>query len=153
MHGNHRLSTQLAIYVRICVSLTNLICVKFTVAAQAEGPGEVIVHPGQDVVLFCAVNEISQDLTEGWLVNKSGPYGINAIRHGRDIAGLVGQYNATSNLEIGDLIVENITMNDNRNGTEYVCVTYKVPLEEQGPPTADDIRNRSDPTFLYVAGE
>ena len=88
-----------------------LICVKFTVAAQ-EGPGIVIAHPGRDVVLFCAVNEILQDLTEGWLVNNRGPYGISAIRHAHgDLAG----YSAT--LNNGDLIVENITINDSRNGS------------------------------------
>ena len=133
----------------MCVSvpLINLICVKFTVAAQ-EGPGIVIAHPGQDVVLFCAVAEITNDLSEGWLVNNSGPYGINAIRHQH---GYLPGYNAT--LDNGDLIIQNITMNDNRNATEYVCLTFEVPLPGEDPPTRDDIIDESDPIFLYVAGE
>ena len=33
--------------------------------------------------------------------------------------------------------------------TEYICVIYVL----QGTPTRDDFRNKSDSTFLYVAGE
>ena len=41
-------------------------------------------------------------------------------------------------------------MNDNRNDTEYSCVT--VPSTVSLPSTAD-IVDESDPIILYVAGE
>ena len=78
----------------------------------------------------------------GWLVNNMGPYRINFIRS----VTLTG-YSAT--LESNNLIVENIVMNDVRNGSEYRCVI--VPA--QGMITVTDIIEESDPTTLHVAGE
>ena len=131
-------------YVYLCV-----ICVKFIVAAQEGpglGPGIVIVHPdGQDVTLLCNVTENLSNLMEGWKVNNMGPYGINAIRGSI----LVGY---TAPVDGGDLIVENITVNDARNGTEYVCVIYEVPLVDV-PASQVNITDLSEPTYLYVAGE
>ena len=115
----------------------------FTVTAQ-EGPGIVIAQPGQDVELLCTVTEDSTTLTEGWLVNNEGPYGINALHHGR----LIGH---TGSLDGGNLIVENIMMNDNRNGSEYICVI--VPADLDDIIKIDDIIDESDSTFLYVYGE
>ena len=43
-----------------------------------------------------------------------------------------------------NIIVEDIMMNDDRNGSVYICI---IP---QAPPTPDI---ESDPTTLYVAGE
>ena len=114
---------------------------KFTVTAQ-EGPGIVIAHPGQDVELLCTVTEDSTTLTEGWLVNNAGPYRISALR-----SGILIRHNAS--LDGGNLLVKNITMNDNRSGSEYICVI--VPAE--GMITLNDIIHESDPTILYVAGE
>ena len=71
-----------------------------------------------------------------------GPYRINFIRS----ATLTG-YSAT--LDSSNLIVENIMMNDVRNGSEYRCVI--VPA--QGMITVTDIIEESDPTTLHVAGE
>ena len=82
-----------------------------TVAAQ-KGPGIVIAHPGQDVELLCNVTESSTTLTEGWLVNSMGLYRINALRNG-----ILTGYSAS--LDSNNLIVENITKNDSRNGSEY----------------------------------
>jgi len=48
------------------------------------------------------------------------------------------------NISGDNIIVENIMMNDGRNGTEYICVIAQIP------PTPDI---ESDPTFLFVAGE
>ena len=110
-----------------------------TVAAQKD-PGIVIAHPGQDVELLCNVTESSTTLTEGWLENSMGLYRINALRNG-----ILTGYSANDN----NLIVENIMMNDSRNGSEYRCVI--VP--SQGLLTFDDIIDESDPTILYVAGE
>ena len=116
-----------------------------TVAAQ-EGPGIVIAHPGQDVELLCTVTEDSQDLTEAWIVNETyGPYTINSVLHGTQPG-----YNVNSD---NNLIVENITMNDRRNGSEYECVIVPVPLDDGIPPDISKIKEKSNSTFLYVAGE
>ena len=117
----------------------------FIVTAQ-EGPGIVIAHPGQDVELLCTVTEDSQDLTEAWIVNNGGPYKIISI-YGDTLTG----YNA--NIDGGNLIVENIMMNDNRNGSEYECVIAHLPADPEDVITLADIINKSDPTYLYVAGK
>ena len=123
----------LATYVRMYIFLD---------AAQ-EGPGIVIAHPGQDVELLCTVTVTdSTSQTTGWLVNNEGPYRINAIRNG-----ILPGYTAT--LDSSNLIVENIMMNDGRNGSEYRCVI----IPAQGMVTLADIIDESDPTILYVAGE
>ena len=49
-----------------------------------------------------------------------------------------------------NLIIENIMMNDDRNDTEYSCVTVPSTVSQ---PTFADIIDESDPTILYVAGE
>ena len=113
----------------------------FTVAAQ-EGPGIVIAHPGQDVELLCTVTVTTGSQATGWLVNNVGPYRIFAL-----LSGILTGYSAT--LDSNNLIVEDITMNDVRNGSEYRCVI--VPA--QGMITVADIIDESDPTILYVAGE
>ena len=41
-------------------------------------------------------------------------------------------------------------MNDDRNDTEYSCVTVPSTVSQ---PTVADIIDESDPTILYVAGE
>ena len=74
-------------------------------------------------------------------MNNMGPYGVNAIR-----SGILTGYTAT--LDNSNLIVENIMMNDVRNGSEYSCVV----IPARGMVTADII-DESDPTILYVAGE
>ena len=112
-----------------------------TVAAQ-EGPGIVIAHPGQDVELLCTVTVTSTSQTIGWLVNNEGPYTISSLHNG-----ILTGYTAT--LDNSNLIVENIMMNDVRNGSEYRCVI--VPA--QGMITLADIIDESDPTILYVVGE
>ena len=78
----------------------------------------------------------------GWLVNNGGPYRINALRNGI----LAGH---TTTLGSNNLIVENIMMNDDRNGSDYRCVIILA----QGMITVADIIDESDPTILYVAGE
>jgi len=66
-----------------------------------------------------------------------GPYGINAL-----LNGLVPGYSA--NVDNANLIVENIMMNDGRNGTEYRCVLFN---------NMGTRLNESDLIILYVAGE
>ena len=117
------------------------IVIKFIVTAQ-EGPGIVIAHPGQDVELLCTVTESSGSQTTGWLVNNEGPFTINSLRSGI----LIGH---TATLDSRNLIVENIMMNDGRNGSEHRCVI----IPAQSMVTLADIIAESDPTFLYIAGE
>ena len=68
-----------------------------------------------------------------------GPYRIIALRNG-----ILTGHSAT--VDNSNLIVENIMMNDGRNGSEYICVV----IPAQGMITIID---ESDPTILYVAGE
>ena len=51
---------------------------------------------------------------------------------------------AGHNITGSNIIVEDITINDDRNGSVYICTIL------QTPPTPDIV---SDPTILYVAGE
>ena len=115
----------------------------FTVTAQ-EGPGIVIAHPGQDVELLCTVTETLGSQTTGWVVNNVGPYGTNAL-----LSGILTGHSAT--LGSNNLIVENIMINDVRNGSDYRCVIYTVSIQEM--VTVVDIIEESDPTILHVAGE
>ena len=78
-----------------------------------------------------------------WLVNNVGPYGRSALRNG-----ILAGY--TTTLSSNNLIVENIMMNDDRNGSNYQCV---IISSTQNMPTLADIIDQSDPTILYVAGE
>ena len=75
-------------------------------------------------------------------MNNEGPYRIDAIR-----SGILTGHSAT--VDNSNLIVENIMMNDVRNGSEYRCVI----LPAEGLVTFADIIAESDPTILYVAGE
>ena len=114
-----------------------------TVAAQ-EGPGIAIAHPGQNVELLCTVT-VTSNTQAAWLINNSiGPYRLNTIR-----AGLLAGYTGVTDTDSNNLIVENIMINDDRNGSDYRCVI--VPA--QGTPSLGNIIEESDPTILYVAGE
>jgi len=89
----------------------------------------VIVHPGEDVELLCNVTGGT-----AWRVNGT-TYTLAQLFNGT----LTGH-----NISGSNIIVENIMMNDGRNGTEYICVDFQIP------PTPDI---ESDPTFLFVASE
>ena len=78
----------------------------------------------------------------GWLVNHMGPYGVNALRNN-----ILTGYSAA--LDSNNLIVENVMMNDVRNGSDYRCVI----LIRQNISGLFLILNESDPTLLYIAGE
>ena len=101
----------------------------FVVAAQ-EGPGTVIAYPGEDIVLLCNISDGS-----AWSINNSVPISRSSLFFGMQTG-----YNVSGS----NLVVENITLNDVRNGSQYRCVSF------QEPP-AQDIE--SDPTFLYIAGK
>ena len=117
----------------------------YTVAAQ-EGPGIVIAHPGQDVELLCTVTVTdSTSQTIGWTVNNEELHRINSIR-----SHILPGHTAT--VDSSNLIVENITMNDARNSSAYICVV--VPsLSTKKMITFTDIIAGSNLTILYVAGE
>ena len=69
-----------------------------------------------------------------WMINDMTPIGLGTLRAGR-LAG----YSSNGN----NLIVENIAVNDVRNGSNYNCViTSRIAILRQ-----------SNPTTLYIAGE
>ena len=83
----------------------------FTVAAQ--GPDMVIAYPGQDLELLCTVTVSSTNEAVAWIVNHGGPYSLNALN-----SGLLSGYSVNGS----NLVVEDIMINDPRNGNEYRCV-------------------------------
>ena len=107
-----------------------MLCAYFHIVAAQEGPGIVIAHPGQDVELLCTVT----GGVASWRVNNT-VYTLNQL-----FTGQLAGHNITGN----NIIVEDIMMNDDRNGSVYICF---IP---QMSPTPDIV---SDPTILYVAGE
>ena len=64
-----------------------------------------------------------------WLINDMGPYEVIALLNGT----LTG-YSSNGN----NLIVQNVTMNDVRNGSNYSCVINTTTVIQ---------------TILYIAGE
>ena len=91
---------------------------------------------------MCTVTP-SENQTAAWVINLELPRGLSAIR-----GNIVPGYNAT--LYSNNLIIENIKINDDRNGSVYRCVTTPKGISI---PSATDVINESDPTTLYVAGE
>ena len=111
-----------------------MVC-KFIVAAQ-EGQSVIVnVHSGQDVELLCTVTPEGSG-SVGWMINNNGPYKIQQLHNG-----IVTGYSINGN----NLIIENIMMNDDRDGTEYQCV-----IIEQDTTIILDESNR---IFLFVTGE
>jgi len=79
---------------------------------------------------------LSNDTLEArWEIGHAGLYGVNALLNGQ----LPGYSTNERNI-----IVENIMMNDSRNGTEYRCMLFN---------NMGTMLNESDPIILYVAGE
>ena len=78
--------------------------------------------------------------TTAWIINNV----VHTVQQLHN--GILTGYSSNGN----NLIIENIIMNDNRNDTEYSCVTVPSTVSQ---PTFADIIDESDPTFLYVAGE
>ena len=88
---------------------------------------------------MCTVTP-SDGQTAAWVINDGGPYTVQQLHNG-----ILDGYSTNGN----NLIIENIMMNDDRNNTEYSCVTVLSTVY----PTIADIIDESDPTILYVAGE
>ena len=110
----------------------------FSVTAQ-QGPDIVIAHPGQNIQLLCDIKP-SEGETAAWLID-TVVYTVQRLHNG-----ILNGYNSSGN----DLVIESIMMNDDRNDTEYICVTVLSTLSN---PTFADIVDQSDPTILYVAGK
>ena len=87
---------------------------------------------------MCTVTP-SDSQTAAWLINNGAPHTVQQLHDG-----ILTGYSTNGN----NLIIENIMMNDDRNDTEYICVT--VPASR---PMVGNIIDESDPTILYVAGE
>ena len=120
-----------------------LICVfRYFIVAAQEGPSIAIViaHPGQNIELLCNVTP-SNGQTAAWIIGHGMVYTVQQLHNG-----ILTGYNLNGN----NLIIENIMLNDDRNDTEYSCVTVSSTVSQ--PPVAD-IVDESDTTILYVAGE
>ena len=96
-------------------------------------PSIIIAHPDQNVELMCTVTS-SNIQSVSWLINDMGPYEVTALLNGT----LTG-YSSNGN----NLIVQNVIMNDVRNGSNY---SYVINITIA-------LLRRSYPTTLYVAGE
>ena len=85
------------------------------VQEPAEVSNIVIAYPGQDVELLCTIPSADNEpQSTKWRINDQLNITIEVLRNGR----LPG-YNATMD---GTLIIQNITMNDIRNGSDYNCI-------------------------------
>ena len=117
----------------MCIVISKNVC-KFSVAR----PHIVIAHPGEDVELLCSLASISNNTVfVAWMINRLvTPYGINSLHNG-----LLDGYSAT--LVNTNLIIKDIKLNDDRNGSEYRCVIQNETT----------ILHESEPIILYVAGE
>ena len=91
---------------------------------------------------MCTVTP-SKSGSVAWIIDHRGPYGVNTIH-----SGIVPRY--TINLGSNNLIVENIMMNDERNGSEYQCM---IAAAENSMNPMTEITQRSNTIILYVAGE
>ena len=110
-----------------------------TVAAQQDS-NKVIAHPGKGVVLICDLTP-RRDQTAAWLIDNGQIHTLQQLRNG-----ILTGYSSRGN----NLIIENIKMNDDRNNTEYICVTVSSTVSN---PTLSDIEDENAPTILYVVGE
>ena len=83
---------------------------------------------------MCTVTLTSGNPTASWMINDMKPYGLATLHEGK----LAGYSSNGSNL-----IIENVVMNDSRNGSSYNCViTNRIVILRQ-----------SYSTILYVDGE
>ena len=115
------------------------LCYYYTVAAQ-EARNIVIAHPGQVVELSCSLGETRGNRENiAWKLDNVGPYTVNSLSSGI----LIGY---SSHIDSTSIIIQNIMMNDRRNGTKYQCVIIKW--------NSNVVLQESDTVFqLYVAGE
>ena len=118
----------------------------FIVAAQNYDPLRTIltVRPaGQNVELMCTLRQPSRENNEtiGWIINLSVVYGVSFLSN----SGVRGY---SADLLSNNLIIKNITMNDNRNTTEYQCVIH-ISMGHLGH---EEVVESGDIIILHVAG-
>ena len=89
---------------------------------------------------MCTVTP-SDGQTAAWVIDYGAVYPVQRLHNG-----ILAGYSTNGN----NLIIENIMMNDDRNDTEYSCVTVSSTVSQ---PSVTDIIDESDPTILHVAGE
>ena len=110
----------------------------FYFAVAAQGPGIVIVRPGRDVKLLCTLGSPSNNqYATAWIIGHRF-YGVKALS-----GGILDGYSVDNNDD--NLLVENIVINDRRNGTVYRCVFVVSGTEA--------IVNVAPTTFLFVTGK
>ena len=118
----------------------------FIVAAQNDVQHTILtVHPaGQNIELPCTLRQPVKENDEllGWIIDLSVVFGINFLSNG----GVPGY---SADVLSNNLIIKNITINDNRNTTEYHCVIY-ISVGTLGQ---EEIVEHSDVIILHVAGE
>ena len=103
----------------------------------------MIVHPaGQDVTLSYDLHPGNEFETPGWMIDLTS-YSIGSLANGI----LAGRYSA--DLFRNNLIIKNITINDDRSGTWYQCVILR---STQGSHH-DQVLKYGNITILHVAGE
>ena len=111
----------------------------YTVAAQ-EARNIFIAHPGQSFELLCNLaNTTGNRQTIAWRVDNMGPYTVNSLRNGI-LVGYSAHADSTS------IIIQNIMMNDSRNGTQYQCVIIRNRY-------SNVVLHDGEVLQLYVAGE
>ena len=89
---------------------------------------------------MCTVTP-SGSQTAAWIINNEWPYTVQQLHNG-----IITGYSSNGN----NLIIENIMMNDDRNDTEYSCVTVSSRISQ---PSTANIIDEGVPFILYVAGE
>ena len=100
----------------------------------------MIVHPaGQDVTLSYDLH--ARNETPGWMIDWTS-YGVASLANGI-AAGYSGD------LFSNNLIIRNITINDDRSGTWYQCVILR---STEGSHHAE-VFEYGNITILHVAGE
>ena len=93
----------------------------------------VIAHPGEDFELMCAITSSKHQIVS-WIINGMGPYEVSAL-----LSGTLAGYSSNEN----NLIVQNLMMNDVRNGSSYSCVINLTIA----------ILRQSNLTLLHVDGK
>ena len=82
----------------------------------------------------------SANETATWMIGQRGSYTVNSL-----VNGSLNGYSA--DIHNNNLIIKNITKNDDRNETDYQCV-ISIATPGAFPATA-----KGNITILYVAGE
>ena len=107
-------------------------------AAQNENENisTLIVHAaGQDVLLSYHLRQPSSGETPAWKIDLTS-WGVNSLANGLEAGYSADGVN-------NDLIIKNITMNDDRSGTWYQCVILR----------SGAVVESGNITILHVAGE